>query len=102
MASLFESFPQFPVVINFAVKNDPFCPIGVMYRLLAACEIDDRQSPHREPHILIHVKAILVRSAMNDGAAHCLEQFTVCSSSVSVYKSGNSAHRLDPSTREPF
>ena len=42
---------------------------------MAAGEIDDRQAAHAEDDVLVAMEALVVRSAMHDGAGHAAHLF---------------------------
>ncbi len=77
VAALLEVLTQLAVIVDLAVENDPLRTVLVMHRLLARGEIDDRQPPHREPDILMQVKTVVVRPAVNDRSIHRPEHLAV-------------------------
>src|SRR5437868_1014906 len=101
MAAFFQVRAELLVIVDLAVKDDPFRFVLIADRLLAARKIDDRQAPHRHADILVGVKTFLVRAAMDDGAIHCLEDLSVYSAAIVIYKTCDSTHlSVERSLRE--
>src|SRR5436190_15559662 len=92
VAALFKVVSQLAVVIYLAVKNDPLSLVGVVDRLFAAGEVNDRQPSHGESNVLIDVKSVFVRPAVNDSMVHRFEDRAVDRAAIGIYKSGDSAH----------
>src|SRR6185312_5053835 len=62
MAAMHQLLTQLPVIVEFAVEDDPDLAVLVPHRLVAAGEIDDRQPPMPEedtPH-LVDMKAVAI------------------------------------------
>jgi hypothetical protein len=51
-------------VVNFSVKNNPDTPVFIVNGLVPAGNIDDAQSSHRKPHVLVDVHAVVIGAAM--------------------------------------
>src|SRR5689334_19433234 len=93
VTAFIEICANFLVVVYLTVEDDPFRPVLVMHRLLAAREIDYCQPAHGHADIAINVESVLIRSAVNNGAVHPLENFSIDRSARGVYVSGYPAHR---------
>jgi hypothetical protein len=70
MSLPFQSRPEFTVVVDFAVKNDPDSPILVGHRLMAAPDIDNRQPTMAEPYLRICERPRVIGPPMGKGVAH--------------------------------
>jgi hypothetical protein len=77
VAAFLEVFTEFAIVVDLAVKNNPRGAVGVVNRLLPALEINDRKTPHRQPHAVAHIETILVRAAMMNGLVHTRQQLAI-------------------------
>jgi hypothetical protein len=77
MAPSFELGAQFDVVEDLAVEDDRHGAVVDAHRLLAVCQVDDRQAGVREPDAARHVEAGLVRAAMADTRHGTLERTTI-------------------------
>src|SRR5205823_1390310 len=63
MAAADKLLTQLGVIVEFAVEHDADLAILVPHRLVAACNIDDRQPPMPEEHTpeLVNIKAVAIR-----------------------------------------
>jgi hypothetical protein len=66
----FQLFAKFAIVINLAVENDPGRAIGIVDRLMAAFEIDNRQPAHRQADSLAEIESIVIGSTMTNRIIH--------------------------------
>src|SRR4051812_21281392 len=60
-------------VVDLSVEDDQACPVCVVDRLLAGCQVNDRQPPHTKRSSSLDSNSLLIRSAMSDNAAHRIE-----------------------------
>src|SRR5690349_8515448 len=94
MSAFFQFLSDLPVVVDLAVENDPLGFVRIMYRLLAARKIYDREAAHRQTDVFVYVNTIFIGAAVDDRAVHRLEQSSVDCIAVGVYVSGNSTHLI--------
>src|SRR6185437_3250774 len=94
VAQLFEFLAQFEIVVDLAVEDDPRAAICVVNWLLAAFEVDDRETTHRETGGTVDVEAVFVRSAVTNGVVHARQQLLVNRLPVVSNDPDNSTHRL--------
>ena len=73
MSAFDQASSEFLIIVDLAVVDDPFCSVGIAYRLLPACQIDYRQPSHRKANIVFYVESVFVRAAVHDRAVHLLE-----------------------------
>src|SRR4051794_8020346 len=52
MAALQQVVTQGLVIVDLAVKDDPFCTVLIRYRLLASGKVYDREASHGEADVL--------------------------------------------------
>src|SRR5438105_187915 len=74
MSAADQAFPQLAVIVDLAIKNDPDRLVLVGDGLMAAFDVDDRESTTSKGYRTINVKAFIVRSTMSDRVAHALEK----------------------------
>jgi hypothetical protein len=91
---LFELCTDLTVIVDFAVKDEPFGAVVIVNRLLAGFQIDDCQTAHRQSDAIIEIETIFIGPAVADRLAHPLKQIAVNGSSVSANYSGNATHRF--------
>src|SRR5437763_12819837 len=62
------------MIVEFAVEHDADLAVLVPHRLVAACDIDDRQSPMPEEDMpdLVDIKTVAIRPAMRQRGGHAL------------------------------
>src|SRR5687767_15956312 len=77
VAEILELFPDFFIVVDLAVKNDPGGAVLIGDRLLAGFQIDNRKTTHRHSDMPLDIEAILVRPAVADCLIHAIEQLPV-------------------------
>src|ERR1700722_6681528 len=70
----FQVTSQFPVVVDFAVEDDPDRAILVVDWLVPGREIDDAEPPHAERDAGVHPDTLVVRAAMADDGAHAVDE----------------------------
>src|SRR6476619_1219839 len=85
------------MIVEFAVEHDADLAVLVPHRLVAACDIDDRQPPMPEEYTpeLVDIKAVAIGAAMRQRAGHALEVGAAAPSR----KSGQPAHPIRPFCR---
>ena len=92
MAPLFQTSAQFLIVIDLAVVNDPFRLVGIMYWLLPAGEVNDREPSHRQTYAVLDIETVLIGPSVLDRAVHAPEDLAIHQAvSVTDY-SYDSAH----------
>src|SRR5205085_1227890 len=74
VAARFEVALQFLVVVYLAVEDDADARVAARHRLVAAGEVDDRESPHADGGAAQHLGPLLVRPAVLDPPAHAVEE----------------------------
>jgi hypothetical protein len=87
MPERFQIFTELLVVINLSIENYPGCPVGVVYGLLPACQINDGETAHPKANPFIKVEAVFIWPAMDDGFAHSRNQ---CAVHLAFFDSSNS------------
>ena len=92
VTTAFEFLAQLAIVVDFAVENDPPRLVGIVNRLLAAFQIDDGESTHRETDTIVEIKAVFVRTAMMDRRVHLREQIAIDGRAITTNDACNSAH----------
>ena len=65
------------VIVNFAVKYNPNAAIFIAERLVASPDVDDAEPAHRETHIAIHKKAVVIGPAVRNLAVHVRQNFAI-------------------------
>ncbi len=73
VAERFELASQFRKVVDLAVEDDPHRFLRVRHWLMAAGEVDDRESSESQADRSREVIALVVGSAMCNRACHCLD-----------------------------
>jgi hypothetical protein len=71
---ILELLAEFLIVIDLAIENYPGGLILIVDRLLAALDINDRQTPHSQSNVPIDIETIIVWPTVLDGHAHAREQ----------------------------
>jgi hypothetical protein len=64
VSPLFKDIPEFYVIENLTVEDDPASPVFIVHGLPPAFEVDDTQSGMSEPNLLVPVEAKPVWTAM--------------------------------------
>src|SRR6476661_7436132 len=95
VAASVEVFPQFLVIVDLAVENDPFFSVGAVHRLMPAGQVDDRQPAHREACSAVKIKSVVIRSAMTYRSVHAAKHIPVRGFTAAIYKTRNSAHSIE-------
>ena len=70
MAARLKLRPQFGVVVDFAVEDDPQGAVFVAERLMAGGEVDNAETAHAESNRTCGVDAVVVRTAVGHDVAH--------------------------------
>ena len=70
MSPAFELLAELAEVVDLAVEDDPDRLLGVGHRLMAAGQIDNRQSAKAEAERTRDVHALIVRPTVGDGPTH--------------------------------
>src|SRR5205085_526446 len=94
MAQFFQLRPQFEIVVDLAVENDPRAAVLVVNRLRSAFEIDDCEAAHSETDGAVEVEAIVVGTTMTNRIAHSRQQLLVNRLSVVSNDTYNSTHQV--------
>ncbi len=69
--------PQFSVIVNLAVEDDPDIMILVGQRLVAAFHVDNAQPPHGQADIFFDEEALVIGPAMHDAAVHARQHLSL-------------------------
>src|SRR5882762_6199061 len=84
---------EFPMIVEFAVVNDPDVLFFVCNRLMPRPYIDNAETAHGQPDVLFHVETVVVRTPMNNTLVHLLERCTLDAMHlVDMNNPANSAH----------
>src|SRR5213078_1534557 len=70
MAGAHELARELAVVVDLPVLYDDDGAVLVRDRLVALCEVDDRETPCGEPDRVVHEGAVRVRPAVHERRAH--------------------------------
>src|SRR5437899_586728 len=93
MAAGFELGTQLRKVVDLAVEYDPDRAIFIEDWLVSAGNVDDAETPHSQPRILLRKQAFIVRPAMHDCLAHAMDgNLFDPLRPIRTYDSGDSAH----------
>jgi hypothetical protein len=65
-----EFGPQFPMIVNAAVKDDVEAAAGTRHRLVATGWVDNRKATHAKRHRTTANLAVVIRTAVPHGGAH--------------------------------
>src|SRR5215813_9164688 len=99
MAARAKQLRQFPVVVNFAIENNGDIPLFIEDRLMAAFQINDRETSMTEPDVGLDIKALIIRSTMRDHVCHPAQRLFLDRLVVIVMKyTAYSAHARQPSS----
>src|SRR5208282_849060 len=69
-----QELPQFLVVINLSIKDNPNCTVFVGEGLVAGVEVDDREPTKAQADRPRHVVSLVVGTAMIDCVCHRLQK----------------------------
>src|ERR1041384_7476310 len=94
MSGILELLAEFAVVINLSVEDDPGGAIRVGDRLLAALQINDCETAHRQAHAVIEVKSIFIGPAMMNCFVHAREQLAVDRRAITTNNSCYATHLI--------
>ena len=101
MALRFQVAAQLLVIVDLTVVDDRDRPILILDGLVPGGEIDDAEPAHCQPHIPLDIKAIIIRSAMNDLPVHRLQETALDSSPGNTVKDAtDSTHDQSPVQNE--
>ena len=64
-------------VVNLAVERNGYAAIGVLHRLTAAFQVDDRQAPKAHCNVVVYKKALVIRAAMDNAIRHVLHDCSI-------------------------
>ena len=102
VAQRFEFRHQLLEVVDLAVEHHRDAAVLVEHRLLAAGDVDDRQTPVAQRQPRLEVVAALIRAAMVLGVVHAPHQRLVkVARTARVEHSGNAAHVAVPCCYRP-
>jgi hypothetical protein len=65
-----QATPQFLVVVDLTVEDDPDRAIRIAHRLLAAVQIDDAQTPMTQRDVTTQENPFVVRPAVSQAPSH--------------------------------
>src|SRR5262249_32201466 len=88
-----QFFAQFREIVDFAVEHDPDRLVFVVDGLVSAGEVNDAEPAHAEPGSAAGVDALVVRPAVDDGAAHAPHGVGADGLAFPSDQPGYSAHR---------
>ena len=66
----YEVAPQFLIVVNLAVEDDPNGAILIRNRLVTSVQIDDAEAAHPDGASALDPDTFIVWTAMNNGVTH--------------------------------
>ena len=89
-----ELGPELDVVVDLPVLHDPVAPTLVAQGLVAAVEIDDRETRGRHPEPAVEIQADAVRAAVPQLAGHGQQERPVGGVPGDAVGSGDAAHTL--------
>ncbi len=92
VAPRFQFLPEFRVVENFSVKDDPNGPVLVVNWLISASKIDDAQPGMGQPCNAIPVNAGCIRAPVAQQTDHTTEKTFLRCRSSEVYDASDAAH----------
>ena len=67
---------QLPIVVDLSVKRNDPAPVRRRHGLIAALEVDDRQTPESHCDSAVNILAASVRSAVDDPVHHIGQDLT--------------------------
>ena len=70
VAEVFQAPAQRLVVVDLAVEDGHERAVLVGDRLMAALDVDDAQAAHAQPHVVVEVKALVVRASVAQHLGH--------------------------------
>src|SRR5258708_1767508 len=92
-----------PVVVEFAVVNDPKILVFVCDGLMPGPDVDDAQATHGQSDVAVHVKTVVVRTAMDNALIHLCQGCTLDSlTSIGMENSANATHDYTLTRWESF
>ena len=92
VAAPLELLAESAIVVNLPVEHDADRVVFVENRLTAAGEVDDRESPMAERHLVIEVNSGIIRPPMRLRLIHGVNDPAGLRVGVMVDDSGNPAH----------
>ena len=69
-----ETLPQFLIVVDFAIEDNPDGAIFIRDRLMATFEVDDGESTKTQPYRAREVVALIIGTAMMNRVRHGLHK----------------------------
>ena len=95
MPARLKVLSQLGVIVDFAVEDDADLPVLVPHRLVAACDIEDREAlmPEEDAQRLIDKEPFSIRAAMGEHVHHGAE----VGPTPSTDKADQTAHQTGPS-----
>jgi hypothetical protein len=94
MAGAFQIGPDFRVVENLAIVNNPMGAVLVGHRLMAAGDVDNAQPPVSETGMGILIEAGVIGTPMGKGGSHSPQNGLGAPSQGQAHKTGYPAHSL--------
>jgi hypothetical protein len=70
VAASLQILAQFPVIVDFAVENDPNGFVFIADGLMTGLNVDDAEAPHRQSDIVLDKKTVIVGATMDDLPVH--------------------------------
>src|SRR5262249_17894458 len=92
--------PQFGMIVDFAVVDDPDAAVFVGHRLVSTLDVYNRQTPVCKPNGSPHDRSVPVRTAVNERVTHAHEPRLLGAFTwITFHDAGDAAHGSPRSTK---
>jgi hypothetical protein len=92
VAEFFQLSSELPIIVDFAIEDDPGGAIPIVNWLLAALDINNRQAAHTQAHWSTKIEAIVIWPAVAYSRGHAAHEFLIDWNIVATNYSYDSTH----------